>query len=438
MKLVQGRLEEPLDGLYRVDPASDKHSGDRSGYVQLIDYLSDGIFISTFPVDPPIVQRDPVNLNSICVKIRLYAPYCQLFLTPHYGVTNPPTDPAAADDDELPYKARTRERAKVADRTRTRIKLGTVAADRGLRGIVVTALGPRWVVAVDQEFWICTVSGIVDCPHTSTIVTVGDVVVIEPESGQTELGDLSAMIVKVEPRSTVLSRKAAGRAQREQVLVANVEQLGIVMAAAMPDYNKRLIDRYLIAADKGDLDPFLVINKVDLLDPEYYPDIEDDLRVYTDQLGIPLILASAKRGLGIAELREIMANRSTLFAGPSGVGKSSLINIFTDGRQRVGAISAKYEKGRHTTTASIVIPIPGGGTVVDSPGIREFGIFELDAAELPFYFEEFTEHAENCRYKPCSHTHEPDCAVKQAVEDGFIDEERYVSYLNLLAELPKK
>jgi ribosome biogenesis GTPase len=305
---------------------------------------------------------------------------------------------------------------------------------KGLLGVVVTALGPRWVVAVDQEFWICTVSGVVDCPHTSTIVTVGDEVWIEPETTRTEFGDLSAMIVKVEPRTTVLSRKAAGKQQREQVLVANVEQLGIVMAAALPDYNKRLIDRYLIAADKGDLEPFIVINKFDLIPNEYHDDVADDLRVYTDQLNIPVIFASAKSGRGIADLRSHLADRSTLFTGPSGVGKSSLINLFTDARQRVGAISEKYEKGRHTTTSSLVIPIPGGGQVVDSPGVREFGIFELDAEELPFYFEEFTDFARECRYQPCSHTHEPHCAVKQAVDDGQIDEERYVSYLNLRSE----
>lgn len=303
--------------------------------------------------------------------------------------------------------------------------------EKGLKGIVATPIGPKWVVAVKEEFWICYVSGVVDVPHTSTLIAVGDVVWIEPERDRTEHGDLSAAIVKVEERTTVLSRKAAGKTQREQVLVANVEQLGIVMAVALPDYNKRLIDRYLIGADKGDLEPFIVINKFDLLDKEYYQDVMEDLKVYIDQLSIPTIFTSSKTGQGMQELQETLAGRSTLLTGPSGVGKSSLINRFTDARQRVGAISEKYEKGRHTTTASLVIPLPGGGIVVDSPGIREFGIFQLDAAELPFYFEEFTEFALKCKFASCSHTHEPDCAVKAAVEAGMIDEERYVSYLNL-------
>lgn len=335
------------------------------------------------------------------------------------------------DDDELAYRERTREHAKPLERTRTRIKHGKVIGDKGLRGIVATPIGPKWIVAVDLEFWICGVSGVIDVPHTSTMIAVGDVVWIEPDGDRTEQGDPSAAIVKVEERTTVLSRKAAGKTQREQVLVANVEQLGIVMAVALPNYNKRLIDRYLIGADKGNLDPFIVINKYDLLDSEYHQDVLDDLMVYIKQLSIPTMFTSSKSGRGMQELKDILAGRSTLLTGPSGVGKSSLINRFTDARQRVGAISEKYEKGRHTTTASLVIPLPGGGIVVDSPGIREFGIFQLDAAELPFYFEEFTPYAAKCKFAPCSHTHEPDCAVKEAVESGNIDEERYVSYLNL-------
>ncbi|MBK6292237.1 MAG: ribosome small subunit-dependent GTPase A [Ignavibacteria bacterium] len=342
-----------------------------------------------------------------------------------------PLQPAVSDEEGIGYQARTRERAKRAERTKTRIKQGKVIDHKGLRGIVATPIGPNWIVAVDHEFWICGVSGVVDVPHTSTMIVVGDVVWIEPEQDRTELGDLSANIVKVEPRITVLSRKAAGKAQKEQVLVANVEQLGIVMSATLPDYNKRLIDRYLIAADKGDLEPFIVINKMDLIDPQYYPDFEDDLHVYIEQLALPVIFLSAKSGTGMQQLQDILAGRSTLLTGPSGVGKSSMINRFTDARQRVGAISEKYEKGRHTTTASLVIPLPGGGIVVDSPGIREFGIFELEAGELPFYFEEFTPYAAHCKFAPCSHTHEPNCAVKAAVKAGEIDEERYVSYLNL-------
>lgn len=341
------------------------------------------------------------------------------------------------DDGEQPldYRGRTRERAKRLDRTKTRVKSGSTVSAQALQGVVISPLGPKWLVNAGAEYWVASVSGIIDAPEGTTLVTVGDRVWIEPEAEVTEHGDKACSIVKVDERDTVLSRKAAGVQQREQVLVANVEQLGIVMAAVLPGYNKRLIDRYLIAADKGDLRPFIVINKCDLLTEEDREDILDDLRTYWDLLQIPVIMVSARSQEGLDELSEALADTSTLLTGPSGVGKSSLINELTDSRQRVGEISTKYLKGKHTTTSSIVIPLSSGGMVVDSPGIREFGIFELGKEELPFYFEEFAEFASQCRFTPCSHTHEPGCAVKQAVEDGMVDEERYVSYLNLMHDI---
>jgi ribosome biogenesis GTPase len=289
------------------------------------------------------------------------------------------------------------------------------------------------VVGIGPDLYVCSVSGVLDAPHSSSPVAVGDDVWVLPEATSSE-ADFTGTIVKVEERRTVLSRKMAGRARREQVLASNVESMLIVMAAAQPDYNKRLIDRYLIAADKGDLEVTIVINKMDLLPQEYHQDVWEDLQVYHDQLGIPVVLTSVSKGQGIEALAELLHNRSTLLAGPSGVGKSSIINLFSDVQQRVGEISRKFDKGRHTTTAATLLPLREGGSVVDTPGIREFAIWELGSDELPFYFEEFAPFAEQCKFMPCSHTHEPGCAVKAAVEEGAIDEERYVSYLNLRAE----
>ena len=333
------------------------------------------------------------------------------------------------DEHDLGYSARTRERAKLLDRTRTRVKLGNVPQG-ALQGTIMRPLGPRWMVATQEAIWDCAVSGIVDVPHTSNLVAVGDTVWVLPDASK----EATATIIKVEERTTVLSRKAAGRSRREQVLVSNAEQLCIVVAAAQPDYKKRLIDRYLIAADKGDLAPMIVVNKIDLIPDEYREDFIDDLRVYSDELGIPVMFTSTTTGEGIAELEQKLQAHVSLLAGPSGVGKSSIINLISNIPQAVGEISRKYDKGRHTTTAAIVIPLRSGGTVIDTPGIREFALWELGLDELPHYFEEFAPFAENCRFNSCSHTHEPGCAVKAAVDEGLIDEERYVSYLNLRAE----
>ncbi|MFN5875681.1 MAG: ribosome small subunit-dependent GTPase A, partial [Ignavibacteria bacterium] len=263
--------------------------------------------------------------------------------------------PSDQDDHDLGYRARTRERAKVLDRTRTRVKQGSVP-EGALQGTVMRPLGPRWMVATPNAIWDCAVSGIVDVPHTSSLVAVGDTVWVLPDASQ----DGTASIIKVEERTTVLSRKAAGRGKREQVLVSNAEQLCIVVAAAQPDYKKRLIDRYLIAADKGDLAPMIVVNKIDLIPDEYREDFVDDLRVYSDELGIPVMFTSTATGEGIAELEQELLAHVSLLAGPSGVGKSSIINLISNIPQAVGEISRKYDKGRHTTTAAIVIPLRNG------------------------------------------------------------------------------
>jgi len=355
----------------------------------------------------------------------------------------PIDEPEGGDDDV--YRARSRDLRKRQERVKTRLKEGKSLPDNALPGVVMTSVGPFWLVSQQegtlgslQNLYVCTVSGTVDSPETDTIITVGDRVWIVPDDDDTEFGHPAAHIVKREERETLLSRKAAGRQQREQVVVANVEQLGIVLSARQPQYNKRLIDRYLIAADKGDLSPLIIINKLDLVPDSERADLVEDLAAYWDDLDLPVVFVSAETGENIADLHGLVRDRSTLLSGPSGVGKSSLINTLTDARLRVGEISEMYQKGKHTTTAATVIPLREGGQLVDTPGLREFAVWELDPDELPYYFEEFAPYMEECRFQPCTHDHEPGCAVKEALEQGRIDPERYLSYLVLLEELHGK
>jgi len=396
-----------------VEPTPYQHPRNGGGDVEFLDQVLDGFFIDTFPDIPPIVQRIPANLKIWC-KGNLHSVEFQVL---------------SADDS---YRAKTRHRAKRLEKVRTRVKLGKALSEKAIPGTVMTSIGPSWLVNANDELFLCTVSGTVDSPHPFTIVTVGDVVWFEPDRESTLYGQPTGTIVKVAERVTLLSRRAAGRARKEQVLVANVDQLAIVVAAAQPAYHKRLIDRYLIAADKGDLRPLIIVNKVDLIPEEYRPDLVEDFAAYWDDLHIPVLFLSAETGEGFDEFKEVVDGASTLMAGPSGVGKSSIINTLSDARLRVGEISEMYSKGRHTTTAALVIPLPEGGSIVDSPGIREFGMWDLDKDELPYYFDEFAPFQNECRFAPCSHTHEPGCAVKQAVEEGKIDPERYESYVILL------
>lgn len=348
-------------------------------------------------------------------------------------------------DDDANESVRARKHRRIPT-TRTKIKHGKTLPDGARSGIVVTAIGPHWLVSQpdkqhdesEESFVICTVSGTVDAPAGRTLIAVGDNVWFTMSGTSSEVNGIrypEGVIVRVGVRRTLLSRKAAGKVKREQVLVANVDRLGIVIAAAQPDYHRRLIDRYLIAADKGDLQPFLIVNKLDLVGGELLTAILEDLSVYSDVLGLHVFFVSGKTKHGLKELSDYLVGYTTLFAGQSGVGKSSLINALTDLRLRVGDISAAYQKGKHTTTSAIVVPMRGGGFLVDSPGIREFALWELGLEELPFYFQEFTPYIEDCRFTMCTHTHEPGCAVKQAVESGEIEEGRYISYVLLREEI---
>ncbi|GMV53860.1 MAG: ribosome small subunit-dependent GTPase A [Chlorobi bacterium OLB6] len=326
------------------------------------------------------------------------------------------------------------------------VKPGKVLPAGARRGTVLTALGPHWLVAPEitdhgldaVSLMVCSVSGTVDAQGGTTLVAVGDVVWFVSSGSAMEVGGqeyAEGTIEKVETRRTLLSRKAAGRVQREQVLAANIDRLGIVIAAANPDYHRGLIDRYLIAADKGDLEPFIIVNKMDLVSGELETLIAEDLEVYTKALRRKVFFVSTVSGFGIDLLTEFLNGATTLLAGQSGVGKSSLINHITQNHLRVGSISQATGKGRHTTTSALLVPLPRGGFVIDSPGTREFSIWELDLQEIMYYFEEFDDYSPNCKFSTCTHTHEPGCAVKDAVDKGAINAGRYFSYLALRAEI---
>lgn len=343
------------------------------------------------------------------------------------------------DDADLEHKPRTRDQARRNPKQRIQVKSDRPVSTTAIEGVVMSAAGPNWLVAPSSEpstdlLYTCTVGGTLQAVANRTLVAVGDRVWVEagtPPDASLRVGT----IVGVAERTTILSRKAAGRVRREQVLVANVEQLAIVVAAAQPDYHRRLIDRYLIAADKGDLTPIIIVNKLDLVGGELLRVILEDLHVYSETLNLNVFFVSTVSRQGIPELQQHLKGKSTLLAGQSGVGKTSVINILTQRDLKIGSISRVDNKGRHTTTGAVLLPLPEGGTVVDSPGIREFSIWELDADELPYYFDEFSPYAEHCRFTPCTHTHEPGCAVKQAVEDGLVEEGRYLSYVVLRDEV---
>jgi ribosome biogenesis GTPase / thiamine phosphate phosphatase len=258
-----------------------------------------------------------------------------------------------------------------------------------------------------------------------TAVTTGDNVQIRWD------GVNEGVIEHVEARHGVLTRESK---RREHILVANVDQLVIVMALLEPDLKVHLIDRYLASAEKGGLTPILALNKVDLTDAAVCQSL---VGAYS-QIGIETVLTSATTGEGIERLRTILRDRTTVFSGQSGVGKSSLLNTLEPGLgRRVREVSEVNNKGMHTTTTAELIELSFGGWVVDTPGVRQFQLWDTRSEEVEGYFREFRPFVATCGFTDCTHTHESKCGVKLGVAKRLIAERRYVSYCGLIEELAK-
>jgi len=258
-------------------------------------------------------------------------------------------------------------------------------------------------------------------------VVVGDVVELGRGSGS---GSEAWTIERVHERRSVLARKAPGKAPRAKVIVANVDQVLIVFAAAHPAPHLRMLDRFLVIAEAGELQPVIVINKTDLAgDAEARA-----LFAPYERAGYPVIYTAARDNVGVAAVHEAICGRVSALAGPSGVGKSSLLNAVQPGLGlRVGAVSVALNKGQHTTVTAQLIPLECGGYVADTPGLREVGLWEIDTDQLHFYFPEFTALIGTCRYtSSCTHMHEPGCSVRGAVDNGEVDAGRYESYRRMM------
>lgn len=301
-----------------------------------------------------------------------------------------------------------------------------------LRGRVLSVHGLTCAVQADDgTLYQCAVRRLLKTLATDQrhVVVGGDRVVFRPVVGKdVDAGVLhEGIIERVEPRRGTLCRASRGRLQ---VLVANVDQVLIVSSAAEPRLKPNLIDRVLVSAEKGRLRPIICINKIDLVDPA---SLEPLVGVY-GQMGYHVLLLSATSGRGVDRLRRLLVNQATVVAGQSGVGKSSLLNALDDTLQlKVGEISAETEKGKHTTTTARLLPLHFGGYVVDTPGIRQFQLWDVVPEEVAGYYRDLRCYVNHCRFPDCTHTHEDDCAVKNAVADGRIDARRYESYCHLHA-----
>lgn len=258
-------------------------------------------------------------------------------------------------------------------------------------------------------------------------LAVGDEVDIEADARESTWA-----ICTIHPRRSQLARRAPGEGRGERVVAANLDQVVVVFAMKSPEPHLRMLDRFLVIAEANDIAPRIVVNKVDLA-PE--PAARERFGEYL-RIGYPMHFTSTRTRAGLNELHDALRGRVSAFTGPSGVGKSSLLNaMYPELDLRVGAISESVNKGRHTTVGALAHPLPDGGYVVDTPGLREIGLWGLPAASLDACFPEFAGSLGACRFANCVHTVEPSCAVRDAVAGGRISGERYESYLKLLDEV---
>lgn len=296
---------------------------------------------------------------------------------------------------------------------------GRVVAATGLNSIVQTAAGVKYE---------CTVRRVVRtlARDARNVVVTGDRVWFLPTDQVLKSGLQQGVIERVEPRAGIISRVSQ---YREHIIVANVDQVVIVASAADPQLKPHLLDRFLVSAEKGEVQALVCINKADLID---LADLQPLMGLYA-RLGYPVIATSGFTGRGIPALRRFLTGKQSVFAGQSGVGKSSLLNSLQPGLNlKTAEVSDWTRKGKHTTRRAILHDLDFGGWVVDTPGIRQFALWDVIPEEVEGYFIEFRPFVAYCKFPDCTHEHEEGCGVKQAVAQGLIFTTRYESYLRIL------
>ncbi len=293
-----------------------------------------------------------------------------------------------------------------------------------LEGLVTRAQSGFLAVKTDVGEYVCRLRGRLKQGDTEgDIVAVGDRVTITPHE------DGTGTIEEIHERSAAISRVRTGiKRDFRQILLANPDQIVIVFACAEPEPHTRMLDRFLVIAEKQEIEALIIANKIDLVTPSQAKAIFG----HYVALGYPVLYTSAHTGEGVNLLRKKLQDKISALTGPSGVGKSSLLNaVQPDLGLHVRAVSEATSKGLHTTRVRELFPLDVGGYVADTPGIRSLALWDIEPEELDAYFVEMRDLVSDCQFSDCTHTHEPGCAVLEAVERGEITLERYNSYLRL-------
>lgn len=300
-----------------------------------------------------------------------------------------------------------------------------------MRGLVIKNTGSWYLVKTDEGSLVeCKIKGNFRLKgiRSTNPVAVGDYVqIIQNQEG-------TAFIHEIEDRKNYIIRRASNLSKQSHILAANLDQCMLVVTVNYPETSTTFIDRFLASAEAYRVPVKLIFNKTDLYNEEEESYLEALIHLYTT-IGYPCFKISAKEQTDIDLVLEELKNRVTLFSGHSGVGKSTLINaILPEASAKTGEISAYHHKGMHTTTFSEMFPVAGNGYIIDTPGIKGFGTFDMEEEEIGHYFPEIFRTSADCKYGNCTHRHEPGCAVREAVEQHLISESRYTSYLSMMED----
>lgn len=299
-----------------------------------------------------------------------------------------------------------------------------------MKGIVMKSTGSWYtVMSEEHEKLECRIRGSFRLKgiKSTNPVAVGDHVTIEKEPGEG-----TAVITGVDDRKNYIIRKSTNLSKQTHIIAANIDQAFLVATLVMPRTSTGFIDRFLVTAEAYGIPANIIFNKADLYDAELNDYLEDLVAIY-ELSGYKCYIVSAFNEADIQTLLELMTGKTNLVAGHSGVGKSTLINALEpDLGLKTGVISETHSKGKHTTTFAEMFGLSNGGFIIDTPGIKEFGLVDIEKTELGHYFPEIRDRMNDCQFNNCLHVNEPKCAVRAAVEEGLIAESRYQNYLNML------
>jgi len=304
------------------------------------------------------------------------------------------------------------------------------------KGIVIKSTGSWYTVKTEEGNFIeCRIKGNLRLKgiRSTNPIAVGDQVELTEKKEDNNADGLSVgLISKIFPRKNYIIRKSPNLSKESHIIAANIDQAFLIVTIQFPVTTTTFIDRFLVSAEAYRIPCHVIFNKIDLFNEEQTALMNSLIKIY-ENAGYLCLKISAKMNLGIDDLKSMMANKTNVFSGHSGVGKSTIINILHPfGNLKTGEISEAHYSGKHTTTNSEMYEFEFGGFIIDTPGIKGFGVLEMEKEEISHYFPEIFKLLNECQYYNCTHTHEPHCAVKKSVEEGKIALSRYQSYLGLL------